>query len=270
MTHEGGTGPELAGVPVERGVYAAVVDTNVLLEIFSAHDVLEADVEHAWQVDRPKPLRRRARARDALLLAMCLHRIGARTYSLRGELTALIQARVPPGSIDDRIDYVDVFRGLVRPTALWGWKCRLGPPDDARGTDADDALIEFARAHGLPLITNEGIAEDGTRSTDPRKIPRKALLAGVSVLRPGEFFADKIDTRRETSAFLAAMERGARDFVLAHRDRQAATASLSWIGRYYRKILDALHDDVPEDGRARFVAQPGHLRRWGLRRGWTP
>ena len=68
----------------------AVTDTNVMLDIYSCHDVsLNYDALHGRigvaALDDPSIVYRRARARESLFLAMHFHKVKAVTYSLHSE-----------------------------------------------------------------------------------------------------------------------------------------------------------------------------------------
>jgi hypothetical protein len=65
----------------------AVVDTNVLVDLYSCSDLLkeyeslgQADLAQAMRT--PKAVWRRARARESLFLGWCFHTVEARTFHL--------------------------------------------------------------------------------------------------------------------------------------------------------------------------------------------
>lgn len=81
--------------------FTAVVDTNVLLDVYSCHDVAKTyDDVHSRlgvaAVDERSVVYRRARAQESLWLAIYFNKIGATTFSLHHESVELLTARVPP------------------------------------------------------------------------------------------------------------------------------------------------------------------------------
>jgi len=79
---------------------------------------------------------------------------------------------------------------------------RKAPPSEpgtASGNDADRLLVEIAKEHGLPLITNEGYSMNGIVD---EKLRKRAQDAGVQVFTPREFCQGKLDETEEISAFL--------------------------------------------------------------------
>jgi hypothetical protein len=76
-----------------------VIDTNVLLDLYSCHDFEAVVVKHGADlvaISHPDTIYRRARAREAVILAVYLDRIEATTLSLQHEALDLIQRHVPP------------------------------------------------------------------------------------------------------------------------------------------------------------------------------
>ena len=167
----------------------AVIDTNVLIDIMSIHDIVKgfveaekagakataADALRVFQSPELKP--RRERARDALLLAIYLHTAGATTFCARGEATRVLTERSPPvgddGASNESMAYTRLWFEFILERVLPGWSLTWGgQPETISGEDVDDALLRFARLGKFPLITNE---------TPPgkKKIPVKAISLGV-------------------------------------------------------------------------------------------
>lgn len=145
-----------------------ILDTNVLLEIFSVHDI-----EDLGTAPDPKKLAyRRARARDSLLFAWLCHERGLVTASLKMEAYERLVENVPPGEDGPlRVAYTKVFIWYVRDHVLSGWHPGfLAAVDDSgmSGAARDNAYLEATRADGLSLITNEGNGLMGPRPTDNR------------------------------------------------------------------------------------------------------
>lgn len=98
------------------------------------------------------------------------------------------------------------------------------------GTEADDALLQWAKDVGVPLITNEGLRVDGTiavaRDSKPN-LRGKAIRDGVPVFTPEEFLQTKlVDTAREATRFLDAFDRSPRSDVRLPVDGIASTAMI--------------------------------------------
>jgi hypothetical protein len=201
----------------------AVVDTNVLLDIFSCHDLTDTfDAIHALNehaaVDNPSVVHRRARARESLLLALYFNAIGATTYSLRNEADSMLTTKVPPGQESLEMHYTTLAVWFVKSLLLldWnagaltpasGWEKNLSKPPVLRrkqvvaptGNNADAWHIACAKEHGLPLVTNEGF---NPTSYKEGKIARRAKADGVRALFPKDFYAGKIDEAAEIGGFL--------------------------------------------------------------------
>src|SRR5579859_7368776 len=91
----------MAEAAIEPVSIVAVIDTNVMIEIHSCHDytgklhpALAQMGDAGWL--EPKVWYRGTRARDALLLTLYLHEIGATTWGSHGELLDRLNAIVPP------------------------------------------------------------------------------------------------------------------------------------------------------------------------------
>jgi hypothetical protein len=205
----------------------AVLDTNVIADIYSVHDLIDRfeairdgrDVAEL-DLDAPSLVYRRARARESLLLAMYLDRIGAATFSLHSELLALFDEKVPddakaPPGTDYRSDYTRMFLHFVHDQLLPGWESQIpSDPDEHEANDADQALVDKARALGVPLITNEGFSETGYRVG---KIAKRAKAAQVACFHPRAFYEGTIDEAGEIGAFLQRFRTEAPKYIEARR-----------------------------------------------------
>ena len=107
----------------------AVVDTNVLLDIYSCHDLVGSfDLAHQSLGDGvlgdPSFLYRRERARSSLLLAVYLDRIKATTCSLNAEPIAMMLRSAPPmgGGLDLRSDFTTFVVYFVKDHVLSDWQ----------------------------------------------------------------------------------------------------------------------------------------------------
>ena len=94
----------------------AVVDTNVILDVVSLHDLSQTyERLGADGVDTPDAVYRRSRARESLLLAIYFHKAKAVTYSLHSEPVAILTTKVDPTSEDAlETHYTKLFIHFVR------------------------------------------------------------------------------------------------------------------------------------------------------------
>jgi len=243
---------------VKPSEIAAVLDTNVLLDVFSLHD-LNAQYERLGMGfdeqgqpvgaeranDRPA-VYRRSRARESLLLAIHLHKIAATTYSLTEPIT-IIGERVDPSKQETfETHFTTHAIHFVTQRILPRWRAAMPTVHDPSlvGTKADSALLDYARVHGLPLITHEGSTEQGIAD---RKLRKRAQDAGVHVFVPREFYAGRLDEAAETAWFLARFRAEAPRHLDAYprERRDLMNESLATVYSYYRHILLG-ESDVPE------------------------
>ena len=225
--------------------FDAVTDTNVLLDVHSCHDLtttynlLHAKLGEAARDDLAV-VYRRARARESLLLAMHFNKIKAATYSLHFEPVDLLTKRAPPapGGATMESDFTTVFLHFVKDYVLPDWNMQMPTkPGNESKNDADKAYIDFAKQHGLPLITNEGYGQNGFVEEKMRKLARDA---GVAVFAPREFYQGKIDEAAEIQDFLRRFKEQAPTYIEAHRKKHGEDKIgevFAWIYGYYRMIL---------------------------------
>ncbi len=182
----------------DRPIVAAL-DTNVFLDIHSAHDLIRGhDALHAElgdsAIDDRRVIYRVVRARESLLLGIHLHRIVASTYSLHSELLAQLKRAAPPDAApEDALptDFTTVFIYFVKDYLLGGWSPKMATaPANEKSNEADRAILGYARDAGIPLITNEGFTPNGIDDVKLRKLAR---AQGVPVFTPGEYFRPSLD-----------------------------------------------------------------------------
>ena len=135
-------------------------------------------------------------------------------------------------------DFTNTFLHFVKDYVLPNWNPTMPTePGTESGNDADRALIEHARVHGVPLITNEGytpagIVDDGMR--------RRARDAGVHVFAPIELYRGRINEAEEIEAFLRRFREQVPRYLEARR-REIGEDNfhrvLEWVYGYYRLIL---------------------------------
>jgi hypothetical protein len=203
----------------------AVLDTNVMLEVYTCHDVIDA---YGKSIDKfkaspdlhtslgdldivfdTKVQSRLTRARESLLLALHLHRARATTVILRDEFDEKLHELVPitpSGSLAQ--SFTSTVEHLVHKAMLCDWRVVAdASPGTQRSHEADRDLLRFARAAGVPLISNEGRRPDGTIDWDGRKIPARAKAAGVIACSPREF-CGALDEATERDEFRVRFNSG--------------------------------------------------------------
>ena len=244
--------PEMASEP------SIVLDTNVLLDILSWHDLMAtANRAYAERGDNamldPAVTYRLARARESTLLAIHLNRTKATTYNLLGESVRLMLQQAPPiteGSSPVGA-FVHVALHFVKDYLLPDWTMSGDPfsiddtadqtldalPGNYVGSAADRALLEYAKARGIPLVTNEGNTPRGLELIRLRKL---AIDQGVQVYSPRELYEGHLAEAEEIDAFIGHFEDEAPRFL---RDRpleragDAMAEMLDYSLGYYRMIL---------------------------------
>ena len=230
-------------INIDTSEILAVVDTNVLLEIYSCHDTLEmyeeigaANAQAHAETDRA--VYRRARARESLLLAFHFQNVRAMTYSLLDEVMAKLQEHVDPaagGTWGTR--HTIQFVHFVKSRLLAEWRDHAQTPRGAaalRGNEADRHLVDFAREHGLPLIANEGSSPTGTHL---RKMRKLATQAGVHVATPRQFWEGKLDERTDIEAFLRRFREEAPTYARGQDDPEVELEALEIMEGYFRHVL---------------------------------
>jgi len=220
----------------------AILDTNVVLDIQSIHDMTAAyERLGTADLDAPHLVYRRARARESLLLGMYLHTAKATTLSLHSEFIALLTRVAPPtakGGVSLGVEFTTTFSWFVKDYLLPDWNMNIPTePGGERGNAADAALVALARQASVPLITNEGYTAAGIVD---EKLRKRAKEAGVEVFAPREFYDGKMDETAETEAFLERWASEAPRYLEQHRNefgRDKSDELLAIICGLYRHVL---------------------------------
>jgi hypothetical protein len=205
----------------------AVVDTNVILDIFAASDLLDAYEKHGGDSD--DALFRRVRARESLLLGWHFHSIGATTLSLPDESLRVMASRTPPDDPNEfAYQHVQLSIYFVKDYVLDRWNAATIPDVDANldGSACDDKLIELAKKHRAPLVSNEGYSLRGVSSADPKKIRAKAIAQGVAVFTPRQFWQRTIG-ERACKKFLTRFDAQAPRYLRGQGHSEAARKAVS-------------------------------------------
>jgi hypothetical protein len=251
---------------------AAVLDTNAFLDVYSCRDVFrDYDALYATMggaaAEDPRCVYRRARARESLLLAIYLHQLNVATVTLQDELLKELEGAAPPKTLPGApTSFETVFTttvihftkdaiipdwepGFSNPQP--GWEKTL-PPDllnaellvaghkeleKPTGTRADTFHIACAKHLGVPLITNEGFGEEGYGKGT---VIKRAERAGVTGLRPYEFYRGQLDEEKAIDWFLKRFKEEAPKYLDEREKKHGADKSreaFTLIYSIYRNIL---------------------------------
>ena len=229
--------------------FDAVVDTNALIDFYSCHDLYnayesiarETATGAAFNIENPRAVYRRARARESLLLVLYFHERRLRTYSLHDEfetkLTKFVPPSLPPGN-DPPDEFTQAFTTevvhVVAPHVLPGWDAQIAQFEEPMaGNRADHTLCEKAQELRVPLITNEGYRESGV--LEDVKLRKRAKEAGVPVFTPREFWEGKFDEEAACASFFVRLKEAAHQRIA---DGPAHLPDLyPYIAGYYRHVV---------------------------------
>jgi hypothetical protein len=217
----------------------AVLDTNVMLDVYSCHD-LANEYRKGGDVAGPEATYRRARARESLMLAIYLHSIRATTYGLHHEVPRMLTEMVDPaahGAWENH--FTTLFVHFVKDEVLFGWRDEFVPDNDlgVEGEAADERLLTYARDNKISLITNEGFKVRGVKD---KKLRARAKAQGVEVFTPREFYEGKLDEVPAMQAFLKRFAERAPAYIKQHNREFGPSKvgdSLKLLLGVYRHIL---------------------------------
>lgn len=226
------------------------LDTNVLVDVVSNHDLDEAGggLVRAATASQPTPGRqyvrwqyRWERARVALALAWWLHRERRTSASLKHELWArVLSVKAKPGTVDGAHAWLfaNFFKSAVVPSWFMG-RCEDPAFDDVHlvsgqpgdGNRRDQLLVRMARHAEVPLVSWE---EQPTGA-----IAREAAIApAVTVVTPIKYLTN---VKQDVDALLlelsAAFEPALIAFYLDERDRPDILADLEAYARVMRALM---------------------------------
>jgi hypothetical protein len=234
--------------------YVAIVDTNVLVDLYTPTDLLKTYGSSKWEgVDSTDSVYRRSRARESLLFALYLHESRATTLSLHDEPIAKLIERVPPrpdeiegalpsiapvpreptGETVFASNFLRVFLHFVKSTLLSRWDDKSSLEAGAQsGNRADVALLWMAYGHGSTLVTNEGNAS--TSRPNSRSLRAKGERVGVRVKTPLEFVPPTFDFDRAIDRFFAALYAKAPAYIAGD---DVTEEFMAYMSGYYRHVL---------------------------------
>lgn len=232
---------------------SCVFDTNVVLELYSLHDLTRLyNQKHAVHgettEDLPEVMHRRERAADTLALAIALHETQAQSFHLVSEALALLEKRVPHDSSTFERAYTGLFIHYIKDYCLadWGhisWE-ELGV--GVTGDDCDELLLDVARANTLPLITNEGNKVGGIDESHGLRGRARAL--GVRVYTPGEYVATLgVAFPAASQAFANRFKNRQSEYLAKrpHDDHEFVREHLMAIGNIYQWCFNSTGNRKP-------------------------
>jgi hypothetical protein len=220
--------------PADESELVAVVDTCVVLDTISCHDIQNA-VEsgnsqiYLWRVKR---------ALDGLRLAVYFNSTGAITRGVVKELVRVAAGVAPPEDDGLPTAYVQCWLYFVQEQLLPDWRMdALGcGADELKGNAADDALVAEAARLGKPLISNEGFTSAG--AIDPRnRMRRRAAQRGVNVITPGKYLSDKSTSAELTENFLEAFHQLRPAYKVGEPDYENAQSVLKLMYEFFSTAI---------------------------------
>lgn len=243
-----------------NGMPRAVVDTNVLLAIFSWHDfIITGDTEVRRDPNatllHPNIQFRAQRARQAFFLTLMFHERQWTTLMPLNEVVRLMTVRVPPASDrkdlhlrksegDDaslaqaKLHFTTLYLYFVKDLLLPGWQ-PIGDPSedlDKVGNQVDLLCLAQAEKERLPLISWEG---HGPSGFNPSKlIPAQAKERGIDLVTPSDLLSrERFDPSAPLNRFFASWAEKATHF-LQEGHGPGAPDALSLLYDYYLRLAD--------------------------------
>ncbi|MBL8940796.1 MAG: hypothetical protein JNM69_39995 [Archangium sp.] len=216
-----------------------ILDTNVLVEIYSAADLYRAAEEHELRdtltagIDSDELRFRRARVRDSLLLAWYLSESNQTSRSLGDEATRTLTRDANPSELGEfRSQFIQVSIYFVKDYLLARWNPTV-ESGDVRGNAADRILVSRAKELGVPVVSHEVHSD--------RALRKAARVEGVQVMTPREYWQPH---QNEDSAIRALLHRfgaAAPRFLEAQSNSSAARNALATRLAYLKYVLLGLH-----------------------------
>jgi len=211
----------------------AVLDTNVMLSIYSWHDLVEV-MERVGKIDpratlhRPDVQFRAQRLRWGFLLSLFLDEKGWATICPFEEFTRKMEDKVNPNKAehDTRVGYTTLYAHFIKDLILTGWKAGADTEDHALvGDDVDVHCAKRAETFSVPLISWEGVSHTGEIDND-KTIRKEALQRGVVVVTPQELLVrERFDPRPAIERFFRAWVTAESAFLEGHSGHAAANVA---------------------------------------------
>ncbi len=229
----------MSATPVDNpAAFNAVVDTNVVITIYSWHDFMD-DADRlftsnpAATLEHPELAYRRERARTAFRLMLFFNE---QKWIVRSPLTETLRtllARVSPD--DAKGNFTKLFLYFLT-ELLPDWRVRSDPADDDGivGDAVDLLCVAWAQEDRIPLISWEGHTPTGH---NPKKlIPREAKARGVDLVTPEQLLErHKFVEESAAKRFLAAWDSRAEDFL---KNRSDARELMELARHFFQRLAD--------------------------------
>lgn len=225
----------------------AVLDTNVLMNIWSCFDITKPAPGNGSDFLRN-------RTRDALILTEYLSNIRATTWSagheylkkmskgsyitISGEHTFQLP-KVDPDDIysPETRHHVLLLEILGNQPNFLGkrWRSLYDKSiEDITPQEFDNILLEYSIQHNICLITNEGLTSEGIKLSGLRK---KAKERGGQALTPREYFEGKLDETAVAKAFIEDFNKKSVLYLKRRGWPEPWTTDHRWIHKYYNYVF---------------------------------
>jgi len=222
---------------------SAVLDTNVLLAIYSWHDLLDA-MERTLGQDPTANLTHAdiqfwaQRARAAFILALFFNERRWATWSPPNELTRTLMSKAPPVGEEHgpKSNFVRLFVYFIKEKLLPDWLAggdRLSD-ESIIGNGVDELCLNAATEHSIPLVSWDG---HGPNGLDPQKfISREARERGIDLVTPEELLSrEKFDPTKAVERFFARWDRHAPVYIFGN---PGARETLEYFRHFYRRMAE--------------------------------
>jgi len=223
----------------------AVIDTNVIINIFGCFHVSRHYDEPGMSAEHPKSTYRRDRARQALLLAQHLHNTKATTFNIYEPMTIVVREVNPEASDTFEHHYTRIFANYIKDTVLPDWTMLQPdrPGNEGKGDKADSALVQHAQDYGVPLVSFEGFTPSGIDSNN--KMRKKATAAGVQLLTPMEFYSEA-DEQLLAALFYNGFKNGAKRYIDEGPAPEVNHVAVNDVNGYFRHVLFGITEGYVE------------------------
>jgi hypothetical protein len=223
----------------------AVIDTNVVMDIFGCFHVVRHYDEPGMKAEHPKSVYRRDRARQALLLAQHFHNVKATTFNIYEPMTIVVREVNPEASDTFEHHYTRIFANYIKDSVIPDWvmlqPAQLG--DEGKGDKADAALVQYAKEYGVPLISFEGFTPTGI---DPsNKMRKRAAAAGAAVVTPSEFYSDA-DEQLLAALFYNGFKGGAKRYIAEGPAPDINRVVMNDVNGYFKHVLFGVTEGYAE------------------------
>lgn len=207
----------MSTAPVEQPfVPDAIVDTNVILPIYSWHDLLDVGdrvlaANPAATLEDPALAFRRGRARTAFLLTLLFNERKWKVMVPLHEVGRTLLRGAPPDSVTANFTklYLHFVTDLLPD---WSMAGDLEDDENIVGDDVDLLCVRYAEHFRVPFISWEG---DTPAGPDPTKlIPTESKARGIDLVTPEQMLQrHAFDERPAIKRFFSAWDARAAEYL---------------------------------------------------------